>query len=181
MSTKTADSGKKASANNLSRQIGLYSLAAAAAGVSLLAIAQPAAGEVVVTRKTIPIPIICCGGVGIDMNHDGVTDFTFIGSYASFSGTSFRVQNSGVAGTFYASALARGAEIGPSAQFNSGSFARIERATGGYLHHKFHGNWGDNAKDRYLGVHFLIDGETHYGWIRLTVAISANPARTSFQ
>ena len=35
----------------------MHSLAAATAGVSLLALAQPAAGEVVVTRKTIQIPV----------------------------------------------------------------------------------------------------------------------------
>jgi hypothetical protein len=31
------------------------------------------------------------------------------------------------------------------------------------------GKWGGNLRDRYLGVRFLIDGKTHYGWIRLTV------------
>jgi hypothetical protein len=175
MSAQPTDSVRKSPSNNLNRQLGLYSLAAAAAGVTMLALAQPAAGEVVITRKTIPIPLTCCGGVSIDMNHDGITDFKLYGTYFSFSGTSFHVEDSGVVGKFYASALARGAKVGPSAHFSSGTFARIERATGGYLNHKFKGYWGDNAKNRYLGVRFLIDGKTHYGWIRLTVTIPANP------
>src|SRR5215475_12650352 len=163
------------SANNLNRQVSLYSLAAAAAGVSMFSLAQPCAGEVVITKKTIPVPLTCCGGVDIDLNHDGITDFKLYGTYFSFSGTSFHVEGSAVAGTFYASALRRGAKIGPSAHFNSDTFARIERATGGYLNHKFIGKWGDNDKNRYLGVRFQIAGTTHYGWIRLNVNIPANP------
>jgi hypothetical protein len=79
MSTPSNDFATKAPSNNLNRQLGLYSLAAAAAGVSMLALAQPAAGEVVITRKTIPIGSL----VYLDMNHDGVADFTFYNSYSS--------------------------------------------------------------------------------------------------
>jgi hypothetical protein len=31
------------------------------------------------------------------------------------------------------------------------------------------GDWGSNQPNRYLGVKFLINGATHYGWVRLTV------------
>ena len=30
-----------------------------------------------------------------------------------------------------------------------------------------YGNWG-NASYKYLGVRFLISGETHYGWIQMS-------------
>lgn len=174
MSTQLTDSAKKASSNILTRQVAQYSLAAAVAGVSMLALTQPAAGEVVVTKKTILIPF-GIAGVGIDINHDGATDFRFFATYFSFSGTSLHVSGGGVAGSFYASALGREAKIGPSKHFSSSSFERIERATGGYLNHKFLGNWGDNLKNRYLGVRFAINGETHYGWIRLTITIPSDP------
>src|SRR5262249_9624560 len=146
------------------------------AGVSMLALAQPVQGEVIVTKKTIPITW-GIAGVGIDMNHDGVTDFRFFATYFSFSGTSLRVSSGEVAGYFFASAFGRGAKIGPSANFfpRSNSFKRIERAYGGYLNHTFKGDWGGNVKNRYLGVRFLIKGETHYGWIRLTVSIPSDP------
>ena len=67
----------------------------------------------------------------------------------------------------------RGAEIGPSAQFESASPypAGIERGygveSGGS--DRLVGNWGGNPKNRYLGVRFQIKGQTHYGWVRLTV------------
>jgi hypothetical protein len=77
-----------------------------------------------------------------------------------------------VVGRQHPSALIRGANIGPSAPFlqvNSYSI-RIE---GGYGvrsgSDRLVGDWGGNPKNRYLGVRFLIDGQTHYGWVRLTI------------
>jgi hypothetical protein len=57
MFTRTADSAGKKFTKDLKREIGQYSLAAAWAGVSMSALAQPAAAEVVVTKKTIPLPL----------------------------------------------------------------------------------------------------------------------------
>ena len=31
------------------------------------------------------------------------------------------------------------------------------------------GRWGNDPQNRYLGVKFLINGQTHFGWVRLTV------------
>jgi hypothetical protein len=73
MCVTSTDSARKASSSQPSRQLSLYSAAAAAAGVSMLALAQPAAGEVVVTKKTIPL----IGNVSIDINSDGISDFAF--------------------------------------------------------------------------------------------------------
>ncbi len=57
MSTHPTDTAERIRSNNLNRQVGLYSLAAAVAGVSMLALAEPAQAEVVVTKKAIPVPI----------------------------------------------------------------------------------------------------------------------------
>ena len=39
----------------------------------------------------------------------------------------------------------------------------------GYSNQTVEGPWGGNPKNRYLGVRFRIDGQIHYGWVRLTV------------
>lgn len=77
-------------------------------------------------------------------------------------------------GTFigYTPALQRGAKIGPSAFF-FGAVIEQSISSGGNgapgFVNGFGGFWGGNPKDRYVGVRFQIDGQTHYGWIRLTV------------
>jgi hypothetical protein len=167
----------------------LYSIAAAAAGVSMLALAQPAEGEVVVTRKNIPIPVSSFffpppHPVPISLNNNGVNDFSFelyTFAYHSFNDDLYMkpleggavVGAAGTKGNFYASALARGAKIGPSAHFSSKGEAEIERAHGqnasSNYSRKLYGDWGGNPPNRYVGVRFLIDGATHYGWVRLTV------------
>jgi hypothetical protein len=165
----------------------MYSIAAAAAGVSMLALAQPAKGEVVVTVKKIPIPTSYYDEaqhlVPIDLNGDGVTDFSF--SLYEFAYHSFNIEltiepkgNGAVVGrnqkgALYASALFQSAKIGPSAHFGARQRAEIEDAHGfdasSIYSRKLYGNWGGNPLDRYLGVRFIIDGATHYGWIRLAV------------
>jgi len=148
---------------------------------------QPAESEVVVTRSNIPIPPSYYGGtqylVPIDLNNDGVTDFSFslyVFAYHAFINDLHVEPKEGGAvvawhplGAFYASALKRGAKIGPSAHFSSDGRTEIEVAQGfnasSVYSRRLYGNWGGNPPDRYLGVRFLIDGATHYGWIRLTV------------
>ena len=189
MSTQLADSARKPTSKRLNRQISLYSLAASAAGVSVLALAQPAQSEVVITRKAIPIPPSTF--VGISFTNNGINDFSFFLS-AAFSSVSTMIDGynlsmrslkngKGIVGTHSSqsirpnvSALIRGAKIGPSANFVSsvsGDFGvTVERSFtlhGGTKH--LVGNWGGNPRNRYVGVRFLIDGETHYGWVRLTV------------
>jgi len=189
MSTRSAPSGKKSSSNRLNRQVGMYSLAAAVAGVSVLALAEPAAGEVVVTKKTIPIPLApndMPRPVRISIANNGNDDFTF--NLSSSPASPFNnfpdrqlfmrgvTPNDGVSVkgfSSYAVNLEPGARIGPdkSAYFKYG-FTRIEESTSFPSGRNFVGYWGGNPKDRYLGVRFLIDGEFHYGWIRLTVTTS---------
>jgi hypothetical protein len=74
----------------------------------------------------------------------------------------------------YTPPLPRGAKIGPSAGF-AGPFAALEVTYAGQTFRVPRGYWGGNLKDRYVGVRFLIGGQTHYGWIRLTVTTSTDP------
>ena len=75
-------------------------------------------------------------------------------------------------GDFYAkaSALPRGAKIGPSADFSNYAVL-IEATETGNTGRYSRGYWGENLKDHYLGVRFILNGETHYGWIRVTATI----------
>ena len=64
---------------SIDRRLKFYGIAAAAASVGLLALAEPAQSEIVITNKTIPIPR--CDGlhtcpVKVDLNHDGIADFS---------------------------------------------------------------------------------------------------------
>jgi len=160
-----------------------YSLAALAAGVGALAMAQPAESQVVIT--TTSIQLNSDGSVPIDLNNDGVTDFIlaiehngydhgFYGSFVAMPVTGGKV----MAGTHgskgaYASALGNGAVIGPSAHFSSSAgrgVTMVERSEGfvsASTQNTVYGNWG-NASNKYLGVKFLINGETHYGWIQMS-------------
>jgi hypothetical protein len=164
------------------------------AGVGFLALVQPAEGEVVVTHVNAPI----CGAT-IDLNNDGKPDFSFP-CYGSFYNHSFYVKvmlapltgGKAVGGARksagpYASALGSGAKIGPSAHFSSSVGIEqllIERSAGaqsggsttsGY---SLVGQWGANKGPHYLGVKFLINGQTHYGWIRMSVTRHNHHAQT---
>jgi hypothetical protein len=167
----------------IDHRLKLYATAAAAAGVSMLALSQPAEAEVVVTKTNVPINF--GSQVSIDLNNDGVNDFLLSnggGGYDhSFWGTFVAAPLAGgkvVGGTRgilgpYASALMKGANIGPSAHFSSsGALGQItvERSVGfasASTFRTYYGKWA--AVDRYLGVKFLIKGVPHYGWIRMTV------------
>jgi hypothetical protein len=194
VSTHPTDFAQKPSSNHLNRQIGQYSLAAAVAGVSVLALAAPVAGEVVVTKKTIQIPVSSSDmphPVRISMANNGVNNFSF--SLASFpaNGSTYPLRDLIVYGASsnanpevaccslhaYAPALQRGARIGPSAGTVGfgGGYANIERTYAGPIVRGLRGSWGGNPKDRYVGVRFWISGKTHYGWIRLTVKTSTDP------
>jgi hypothetical protein len=188
---------------SLEHSLKLYSVAAVTAGVSVLALVQPAASEVVVTKKTIAIPIWRLGEAPVklplSLTNNGVNEFSFsLYSFAYHSAfrdlTVIPVQGGAVeantsnGGNRTALALARGAKIGPSAQFGAVGTAFVEEshanfgytAGGNSFYTKtYKGNWAGNPKDRYLGVRFLINGQTHYGWVRLTVTTAPHGAMSA--
>ncbi len=119
----------------------------------MFALAQPVQGEVVVTRETITLPPFA-DAVNIDINNDGITDFTFY-NYSSSGSQDLEVLDAGggVVGAGYASGLMRGAKIGPSAKFGPASSIvnGIERGFGvDYGNRHFSGKWQNAPKNRYL-------------------------------
>jgi hypothetical protein len=163
---------------SIQQHLHTYAIAAGAAGVSVLALAQPAETEIIYTPANSAI------GPGVrvylDLNKDGTTDFWFNATW--FGGQSFAsgylaVHNSqvgnGVVATSqmrWAAPLQAGAAIGPGANFSSGTFALMARgwfmgSSRPYVW-KCYGAWND-VHHRFLGLRFMINGEVHYGWARL--------------
>ena len=178
-------SAEASAKENVNRRLGVYAAAAAAAGVSLLSLAPPAEGSVVVTNANVTVGLGT--PVSIDLNADGKSDFEFFilqGGYdhsfyktlavAPLTGGKVVGGARGPIGP-YGSAFASGANIGGTAHFSS-SVARgqvtIERTNGsvsGSSHYTPYGQWGVSSVYHYLGVRFLINGATHYGWVKMYV------------
>jgi hypothetical protein len=181
-------------AESTNHLLNAYSLAAVTAGVGMLALAQPAEGSVVITKTNIQINF--GSQVSIDLNNDGVNDFTlaaeganydhsFYGTFAAIPLNGGKVVggNRGALGP-YASALAKGANIGPSAHFST-SVARqqitVERFNGlasASTIITYYGKWTPGSGNHYLGVKFLIKGAAHYGWIRLSLSKNSEQSGT---
>jgi hypothetical protein len=198
VSTHITDPAGKPSSNHLNRQISLYSLAAAVAGVSMLALAEPASGEVVVTKKTIPIPVgpeSSPKPVYLSLANNGIHDLSFQLFQDSFGpGRTLMVyavnkQNDGVimGGGWdpYAQALGLNTKIGASASF-FGYVGLVELSASSGANKYCKGYWGANlahgdvgcgsTTNKYMGVRFLLNGKTHYGWVRLNVKTTSNPS-----
>jgi hypothetical protein len=162
------------------RHLNLYALAATAAGVSLVASAEPAEAKIIYT-KTHQV-IGTNGFYGLDLNHDGIIDFLIQerGYTFSASGTNAldakEAFGNGIRGNnFLASALSKGAPIGPHQKFihSTSSFGEVMfQAACGDTGCATIGQW-NGVSNRYLGLKFQLHGKTHYGWARLNVAIKA--------
>src|ERR1700689_3705424 len=176
--------------DSLYQHLHMYALAASAAGVSVLALAQPAEAEIVYTPANVTIGIN--QEYGLDLNNDGIVDFTIkaIGKYFEpvtyinalfvqhaqkgnkvaahlasglYSGGGFR----------FAYALSSGTPISQQARHFSAARATMtwvcECDAGG----SYRGSWLSHSShqplsNRYLGFQFKINGEVHYGWARLS-------------
>jgi hypothetical protein len=157
----------------LEKNLAGYMAAAGAAGVGVLALAQPAAAKVVYTA--VNVTISPHSAVPLDLNNDGVNDFIisnwFYGHASHLSIVDHAAENqvfgkNGV-NDGPAAALFFGVPIGPKGAFqDNGSMAQQASVSG--ISSGGDGPWA-NVTNRYLGLKFSVNGETHYGWARLTV------------
>jgi len=153
----------------------MYALAASAAGVGVMVLAQQAEAKIIYTKTYKHI--VANVPFHLDLNHDGVSDFRLL-NHASNNGEStwiwlsvhpdqpengFQGHNASGSGYSYASALRGGSLVRPP--FLAG---------GGMLAAEFEpdsGSWCQKSnKYRYLGLKFEISGRPHYGWAHLDVA-----------
>jgi hypothetical protein len=168
-----------------------YATAASAAGVGLLALAQPAEAKVVYTASNTPITVNG-PAVPLDLNHDGVADFSFF----NLSGTcehAKRIRRLEGCSFAYMEIIAAqtGNEIGSSQTFNGAQCAAELRAghlvannkkfkptaasmfeivgtsgDPGSLNCLWHGKGNSGG---YLGLKFVVKGETFYGWAHVSL------------
>jgi len=169
---------------SLHQQLNMYALAASAAGVGMLAWAQPVEAKIIYTATHRALRVGLPGILHLDLNHDGTADFKFenwwknTGTDSQFATLSFFPSGSngfrgyGGTGIFsfrFASALRAGNQIGPKDRF-------ITAHSNDLMLRAFYG-WGQwkNVRNRYLGLRFVVKGKTHYGWARLNVHYSGEP------
>jgi hypothetical protein len=157
------------------RRLSVYALSAAAAGIGL-GIAHPANAEIVYTPTNVVIGYSGFPFYDLDVNGDGTTDFFlrthFRESIDSSGGTQRLLakpaKGNGVVGyARMATPLTSGVQIQSQLRFGG----IVMASDFGFAGSTFaRGKWV-NVTNRYLGLKFTIDGETHYGWARVTVQV----------
>ncbi len=160
-----------ASNSKLEKNLAAYMAAAGAAGVGLLAASQPVQAKVVYTATNVTVTT----PIAIDLNQDGVTDFTlgfvagiehsFFVDVTPAKGNAVRGNGSAACGFF-------GVPVGPGEKFATNSYLGEGVRMAGFFGYGISTSFGPwvNATNRYLGFKFLINGQTHYGWARVSVS-----------
>jgi hypothetical protein len=167
-------------APTLDKQLLAYATAATAAGIGLLA--QPAEARVVYTPANISMPL-SSSGVHIDINNDGVSDFVFyhefdgghrypegayqsgLLAYGSVAGNGlWGVESRGVE---CAAVLPNAVKVGPGKPFAAEAvlFSRAGSYTRGVSSHC---KWHEANRGAFLGLKFVVNGQTHYGWVHVS-------------
>ena len=150
----------------IDKNVATYVTIALATGVGVLALAEPADAEIVYTATNT---VLNHGGeIPVDFNNDGIPDLIFSYPNPSYQGILLIRQGSEqiMNNRTPSSVLPWGVRIGPKASFQGGD--------GVIINANFHstcasfGYW-INKKGFYLGVKFPVAGQTHYGWIRLSI------------
>lgn len=164
-----------------------FAIAAILAGMIMLAWAWPAEAKIIYTPANVSIDPT--HPYSLDVNNDGLADFTIqqtnddIHSCKQGAGyvdllTVTPTQGNGEVisptGYAYAAAMNKGVQVGPQRSFiseapmavvKSGYFPILGKC---YFLHYTLGDWV-NVSKCYLGLSFQTNGETHYGWARLSV------------
>jgi hypothetical protein len=180
----------------VSQRLNMYALAAGAAGVGMLASANPAQAKIVYTPANIPI-VQNAGPVELDLNHDGINDFQFSNAYTTerkrqpegFHQSSLTVdpvqQSNRVRaveshGSFEAAALPKGRNVGPHSPFQPNQSGLIMVACAGGTSGGGCGGAWLKVKQAYLGFKFVIKGKVHFGWARIRLAGESSPTITGY-
>lgn len=172
-------------ATKLDKHLFAYAAAATAAGVGMLAASPSAEAKIVYTPANTTIPKNTV--FNLDLNNDGIADFDFyFYSYGprklppplgyhdeGLALTPLKAANEvwGVATSVFtscAAALPAGVKVGPGAAFQPNAVELFGSAGSAYSNKVFC-KWGQLAHGAFLGMKFVINGTTHYGWAHVTV------------
>ena len=172
----------------LDKNLLAYAVAASAAGLG--AAAQSAEAKIVYTKSNIPITVDA-GPIYLDLNHDGINDFSFNNwAQADTAVSSARLFVYGAqapngiwsnkTSSFCnpgrcAAALPKGTKVGPKAPFADGGLMASYGYSRGRGSFQF-GPWL-KVQQAYLGFKFVIKGKVHYGWARVKMLSQKHPYR----
>jgi hypothetical protein len=167
----------------LDKHLAMYAAAATAAGVGLLS-TPSANGEIVYTPAHVKMDKVN-GFYPIDFDNNGVVDVGIWlpascstgGCVAAMFGYPNSQMGNGVAlakSQQFVQALRGGSNINGYRKFliadrTMGAFETVVHGTN-TVTSKWVGPWanaGSGVKGHYLGVKFAIDGQFHYGWVRI--------------
>jgi hypothetical protein len=184
MKRSTRSFAKKASNlyRSIHQQLSMHAIAVAVVVVvSVLALAPPAEAKIAYTPADVVVSCennFCDQQYNLDLNHDGVTDFTIEVKFIIF----FLCQSSrqvgelpasgnGAIGGSYPLALKQGAPIGHSQQFQGSRGTMAFYAVNHECSPSYGGLWynAHAPVTAYLGLRFQLNGRAHYGWAKLTV------------
>ncbi len=169
------------------KKLTLYS----ASALTFLLLGESGKTQVVYKNIDPDIDIDDLNTFGLDFNDDGIIDLeiavnTFIdghydttsyGDYEfdkTYSRNQFSLNNFDAvvnnplhAAQFGAAPLSEGIEIGPASDWNVSDSIDLVNFRSEFNNFEFdYSDW--LSEDNYLGIRFLIDGNYHYGWIRLS-------------
>lgn len=171
----------------LDKHLLAYAVAAGAAGVGVLALAEPAEARILATPANISITVNA-GIIQFDLNRDGIPDFGLSANFYEFARTPpplgnfsslVRVVPARAGNEVWAvssnrdecaAAVHAGLPIGGDRPFKPGPLIMLV-AAGSYTRGRTsHCAW-NGANPPFLGLKFLIDGQVHYGWARVIAAL----------
>jgi len=183
--------------DSLHQHLHAYALAASAAGVTMLALAQPSAAEIIYTPANVTIGPN--QSYGLDLNGDGIIDFTIVNQFKSSASTlnwNLFVENPG-GGNAVAGFLANSGGVQwayafyskfpvtkAQRHFISSSRATMAFSISNQQQRRFiqGGSWNPldtfGVYSRYLGLKFTINGKIHYGWAQLSTETYFNHSAT---
>jgi hypothetical protein len=195
-------SGKRTTqhlSESLHKRLNAYALAASAAGVGVLALAQPAQAKIIYTPKNEQCPCL------ISLNNDGISDFAIFNAdgdrerpgehWGKYSVSELNIKGNRVWGNSHKS-LSDGYLVQWAFALRSGALIRAvppknnqrrgaamvswrANSTGnGSFSTNLVGYW-PNRQGRYLGLRFIISGKVHYGWARLNVSCDGHTCSAS--
>jgi hypothetical protein len=175
----------------LDRRLIAYSVGAAAAGMSVLIASKTAQAEIVYTPANVAVLPI--GIMPIDINNDGTPDFVIRLDRCSYQNNCLVInpllEGNGIRGfDARASAGFSGFPVGPQQRFltqfrkfswsqSAGSYVAFMVDAGAYGGGSWSGGPWANTTNRYLGLKFLINGEVHYGWARMSIRVMRDKIR----
>jgi hypothetical protein len=162
---------------SLHQRLNSYALAASAAGVGAMALAQPSEAKIVYTKVH---KVLHPGqSLSLDLNNDGLVDFRLYDTWFSdqdFGPTGWLTPHRAYSpdgveghtvnfGTGIVSVLPAGAKVGQNARFLYQTFPAVVMCHATDYGHQ--GRWC-HTENRYLGMRFAIKKKIHYGWARLS-------------